>query len=78
MAKIVEILDSAGIDSAHIESWIEESFEFMEWYIKLGIHEFNPVSLELACLGLLTRKEISETTEAEKLRLQRYVNIDLI
>jgi hypothetical protein len=50
--KLVEILDSEGIDSSNIESWIEESQKFKIWYCKLGTQEINEVELERACLRL--------------------------
>jgi hypothetical protein len=50
--KIVEILDSAGIESFNIESWINESQRFALWYLKLGTQPVNPIELEKAFLKI--------------------------
>jgi 7-cyano-7-deazaguanine synthase in queuosine biosynthesis len=55
--KLIEILDSSGIDSTLIESWIEECQKFKMWYFKLGTQEIDEIEFEKACLRILPKTE---------------------
>jgi len=50
--KIVEILDSIGIDSYNIESWINECLRFREWYCKTGTQVIDELQMEKAYLKI--------------------------
>ena len=51
--RIVEILDSLGIDSSNIESWIEECANFRSWYYKSGTHIVDDLEMEKAYLKII-------------------------
>lgn len=69
MAKLVEILDGAGINSERIDCWINESCCFICWYLdmnnELSLKEFaikyenaNHLELEAACLKIETKMDV--------------------
>jgi hypothetical protein len=69
MAKLVEILDSAGIDSSRIDCWIDESCCFIRWYLDLKgpstLQQFaeryskaDHIAIETACLKIETKMDM--------------------
>ena len=51
--RIIEILDSIGIDSLNIESWIEECAHFRSWYCKSETHSVDELEMEKAYLKII-------------------------
>lgn len=52
--KLIEILDSAGIDSLNIQNWIEECVNFRFWYCKTGTQKINDLDMEKAYLKIMS------------------------
>lgn len=49
---IVEILDSLGIDSFNMQSYINECQRYRTWYCKLGTQEIDEVEMAKAYLKI--------------------------
>lgn len=69
MAKLVKILDDAGIDSTGIDAWIKESYRFIDWYLNVTnatsliafaekYAKVDLVALEKACLKIETKFDV--------------------